>query len=320
MRVVVLLLSLGTSARALLHVPVAAGHQAFPLDVVRLDVPTEAWARASLESGGGPALLGLTEQRPEPGARGVLCEVARAAAAGGVTEVRGVAVGRFDVAECSPARPGGLDVAGARPVVDAEPEQDAVLREDFDLLARRPALRAEERRLHLRVLEMAQLLRWDPRRAQNSSPTAAEDLAAVQRFAPDAIALVEGAADCCAVDAASDACLLERAFAAASADEVDAARAEEVAAFTPGRAELYSWAVARALGPNEEDTRTLLATRSTAFRLRFCLEGVTATSAWLARRQGLGDLHAGVAEAEPAEPLPPPKLILRRLLRILSPV
>ena len=308
----------------------------FPLDVVVVECPRVGWHQIALESAGGPRLLGLVDAAPAPGARGVLCEChARGRATGDVQRVRAVAVGRFLVEALRPAgHPGRLavgDVGALRPaghsgrlavgdvgaVVDAAPEDDEVLREaGHDLLARRGVAAADELKAHLAYETVATLEGWagSTATAQAAVLSAAARRAtaeAVRRFAPAARVEDACAVDACAADGDSEACVLERAYARAAACGEDGPFGDDLAEFAPTRRELSSFALCRALAPDPEAARRLLATRSTSARLRHADARLSATADWLARRAGLGDAWRvprpdPLADTAPPAAAPPP--------------
>ena len=309
----------------------------FPLDVVVVECPRVGWHQIALESAGGPRLLGLVDAAPALGARGVLCEChARGRATGDVQRVRAVAVGRFLVEALRPAgHPGRLavgDVGALRPaghsgrlavgdvgaVVDAAPEDDEVLREaGHDLLARRGVAAADELKAHLAYETVATLEGWagSTATAQAAVLSAAARRAtaeAVRRFAPAARVEDACAVDACAADGDSEACVLERAYARAAACGEDGPFGDDLAEFAPTRRELSSFALCRALAPDPEAARRLLATRSTSARLRHADARLSATADWLARRAGLGDAWRvprpdPLADTAPAAAAPPPR-------------
>ena len=291
----------------------------FPLDVVVVECPRVGWHQIALESAGGPRLLGLVDAAPAPGARGVLCEChARGRATGDVQRIVAVAVGRFLVEALRPAgHPGRLAVGDVGAVVDAAPEDDEVLREaGHDLLARRGVAAADELKAHLAYETVATLEGWagSTATAQAAVLSAAARRAtaeAVRRFAPAARVEDACAVDACAADGDSEACVLERAYARAAACGEDGPFGDDLAEFAPTRRELSSFALCRALAPDPEAARRLLATRSTSARLRHADARLSATADWLARRAGLGDAWRvprpdPLADTAPAAAAAPP--------------
>jgi hypothetical protein len=214
--------------------------------------------------------------------------------------------------------PGRLAVGDVGAVVDAAPEDDEVLREaGHDLLARRGVAAADELKAHLAYETVATLEGWagSTATAQAAVLSAAARRAtaeAVRRFAPAARVEDACAVDACAADGDSEACVLERAYARAAACGEDGPFGDDLAEFAPTRRELSSFALCRALAPDPEAARRLLATRSTSARLRHADARLSATADWLARRAGLGDAWRvprpdPLADTAPAAAAPPPR-------------
>lgn len=313
----VMVATLARVARALVIPVTKVGFAPLPLDILSLELPRVAVKQLALESQGGPRLLGLVDGDPVPGARGVLCEVVVVEAGEGETvRVRAHAFSRYEVSEDARegAGPTRLCVCEVRPVVDVEPEDDALLREECDLLARRDAMARDELRVHLEFCRMEQLLSWTDERLSPGPSTEAEGVA-VHRFAPRAAETLSievddddddaaAFADECRLDADSEACLLERSFLAASAvrdGSLQGRTPEMLADFTASRRELYSFAVLRALGVSRGDSTRLVGGTSTAERLRVAERRLATTNQWLANRMSLGDL-ATVPDDPWAEP------------------
>lgn len=197
---------------------------------------------------------------------------------------------------------------------DDAPEDDQWLRSMHGLEARNVALTARERRCHLLYRQVEQLLAWSgsgvavsARAAQLSDADAEETNRAIHRFAPCAAERAAAAADGCAADdectlaPEPHACLLERAYLHASAPEapVPGAPPDPAAAFSVGRAELYSFALSRLFDLSPAEALGLLEGRSTAARLSGLEPKLGRTATWLESRLGLheelgaADAHAG---------------------------
>ena len=203
------------------------------------------------------------------------------------------------------ASAGEVPFVEVEPWTDHEPEDDEALRQHFDLTARRTALGAMEMRSHLIFQNLEQMSSWSGGTVAMSSRMLGkvnrdELHHAVHRFAPLAAERAQHVPEeceivhedeSCSIGAASDVCMLERAFLlGADGDGGGDGDGSGLVAFACARHELYSFALTRLHDYSAAEVQALLEERSTATRLQAAEERLERDRTWLASRLGLGNL------------------------------